>query len=72
VRLESCLEREVAFNATVACGLVHVTVALALPVQLARHEALAMQSRVPVHLGGLASAEHVPWHSPMQVAIAGM
>ena len=57
---------------TVACGgSSNRRWRFASAVQEPRHSALAVQFSMPVHRGGLASAEHVPWHSPLQAADAG-
>jgi hypothetical protein len=57
---------------TVAFGFVQFTLALALPEQLARHEALASQLSVPVQRGAVAMPVHMPWHSPLHIAIPGV
>ena len=46
--------------------------ALTFAWQSAWHSLLPLQVSVPLQVGGLTCAEHVPWHSPMHVAEPGM
>ena len=68
----ACCSLTSPFTTTEACGSEQSLFALAFALQLPRHSALAIQLSDPVQRGGLASAEHEPWHSPEQAAMPGV